>query len=123
MMNPYPPEYDLEYDEDVEETFEVGGIDDCEYLFSASDDNENTVYVCIDKNPDNEKYYATGIIDCGTGHFVESICENEGSFESVEEAFWGVSGCFDWFVNNDIAEYEYCEESKKMLTTTTQPTN
>jgi hypothetical protein len=102
MRHPYPPEYDYD-DEEFETEFEVSGIDDCDHLYSGSFEYEDcsdcySVYLCVDLNEDDGKYYATAIVD--GGHFVDSFDQNEGPFDTPEDALRGCSGAFDCLYEN-----------------------
>lgn len=108
-----------DYPEDDEPAFEIPGIDDCDYLYSASD-GDTCIYIAVQEHPyEPGIYYANVIIDCESGSFCDDLETMAGPFETPEDACRQLAHHFDWFLDNpsgdDPQPIGYCDETAKIL--------
>jgi hypothetical protein len=103
------------YPEDEEPDFEIPGIDDCDYLYTASD-GDGSVYIRVQESPHVPGiFYASVTVDSESGSFADDLEIGAGPFDSPDEACRKLAHHFDWFGENGVGEVELCSDTKRAL--------
>jgi len=97
---------------------------DVDYAYSlCGRDGRDCVYWQVAPKTGTRRYYVTVVVDSETGHFVDTMIEDDGPYDSDAEADRaGLSAALEWMVENDVRYSEKdARDHQKRISSTRSP--
>lgn len=113
--DPYAP-YNQDADEESDEGQVVEVDFDSAYSVAAiADDGSGADCVYFDVAELGGKWFMSAVIDCDSASFVDSLCVDDGPYETEAAAKTaGLDCATDWMLNNGIFDFEVDSRIKEV---------
>jgi hypothetical protein len=76
-------------------------VDEAKYLGGGDESSSDGVY--FDAKQEGGLWYMSAIVDSDTGHFVDTLVQDDGPYPSYEEAMEaGINAALEWAMTNEV---------------------